>query len=107
MDLRMYYQKIREATTGIADPYPVMVSFETQDGGKAGVLTEVPKALAAKMLVDARARLATPEEAEAFHAKQAEDKRLADKLAEVGKFHISVVSPEEMNILRELSPSKG
>ena len=34
MDLRMYYQKIREKRASIADPFPVMVSNETAGRGQ-------------------------------------------------------------------------
>jgi len=62
MDLRIYYQKIRDAQATISDPHPVIVSRETPDGGKEGTLTEVPSAIAAKMVVEGAARLATAEE---------------------------------------------
>ncbi len=41
MDLKIYYQKIRERKREIDEPFPVVMSRETQDGGKAGVSTEV------------------------------------------------------------------
>ena len=44
MDLKVYYQKIREWETKIVEEFPVVISKETGDGGKAGTLTEVPKA---------------------------------------------------------------
>ena len=47
MDLRQYYQKIRDTKAKIADPFPVVESCETPDGGPAGRLTEVTAALAA------------------------------------------------------------
>lgn len=107
MDLRLYYQKIRETSSNITDPYIVMVSRETADGGKEGICTEVPRALAAKMLVDGIARLAKPEESAAFHQKQAEDKRLAEQAAAASRVQVTVLSTDEYHILRELTPSKG
>ncbi len=71
MDLRNYYQKVKDIASKIADNCTVIVSLETADGGKAGTQTEVPRALAAKMIVDGIARLATPEERQAFHARKA------------------------------------
>jgi len=58
MDLRGYYQKIREVEATIADAYAVIVSLETPDGGKAGTQTEVTRSLAAKMIVNGLAKLA-------------------------------------------------
>ena len=36
MDLQLYYQKIRETETKIADEFALVVSLETSDGGKSG-----------------------------------------------------------------------
>ncbi len=47
MDLRVYYQKIRKFEAEIPEPFVVLVSRETPDGGKAGVKTDVPRSLAA------------------------------------------------------------
>jgi len=51
MDLKLYYQKVRDTASKIADPFPVVVSKETTDGGKDGIFTEVTRPIAAKMLV--------------------------------------------------------
>jgi hypothetical protein len=71
MDLRGYYQKIKEIESKIADLFTVIVSLETADGGKPGMHTEVSRALAARMIVEGIARLATPEEKQAFHEQRA------------------------------------
>jgi hypothetical protein len=71
MDLRGYYQKIKEIESKIADLFTVVVSLETPDGGKPGTHTEVSRTLAARMIVEGVARLATPEEKAAFHEQRA------------------------------------
>ena len=58
MDLRAYYQKIRKVEAEIKDPVVTIVSLETPEGGKAGTKTEVPRGLAARMIVEGRAELA-------------------------------------------------
>lgn len=68
MDLRAYYQKIRQVEAEMIDPSVVIVSRETADGGRGGVKTEVPRAVAARLIVEEKADAATPEEAEAFRA---------------------------------------
>ena len=107
MDLRLYYQKIREATSNIAEAFPVVVSKETADGGKAGILSEVTRAIAARLLVEGLARLASAQETDAFRQMQAEAKRLADQMAAADKVQLAVLSTEELQTLRDLSPSKG
>ena len=59
MDLRAYYQKVRDMESKIPGPYALVESIATPDGGKAGMLTEVPRRVAAKMIVDGTAKLAT------------------------------------------------
>ena len=66
MDLRGYYQKIKEVEAKIADAFAVIVSLESPDGGKAGTQTEVTRSLAARMIVNGRARLATAAEKRAL-----------------------------------------
>ena len=72
MDLQIYYQKIRDMETKIADEFPLMVSVETSDGGKGGTKTEVPRRLAAKLLVEGLARLASKDELKAYREMLAE-----------------------------------
>ncbi len=66
MDLRMFYQRMRKLEEDIASTHPVVVSVETPDGGRAGVKTEVNREMAAKLIVEGRARLATEEESDEF-----------------------------------------
>ena len=54
MDLRAYYQKIREVTEKIEGDHVVIISLETPDGGRAGVRTEVQRGVAARMIVEGR-----------------------------------------------------
>ena len=36
MDIRVYFQKIREIERNIQEPYVVVISLETPEGGKPG-----------------------------------------------------------------------
>jgi hypothetical protein len=69
MDLRGYFRKIRNIEEEIAEPYVVVVSRETPDGGKPGVKTEVPRGLAARLIVEDQATLASAEETAEFKAE--------------------------------------
>jgi hypothetical protein len=106
MDLQLYYQKIREFASTIQEEFPVVLSRETADGGKNGVLSEVAVRLAAKMVVEGTARLATPEEADAFRQAQAEAKRIADSEAAAAKVQLTVLSTDELKRLRGAGRSK-
>src|SRR5689334_8841072 len=100
MDLRIYYEKIRETEAGMKDEYPVIVSRDTGDGGKEGTMTEVPRRLAARMVVDGSARMASVEEMDAFRMRQTEALRSAEQAAAAARLQISVLSTRELEQLR-------
>lgn len=104
MDLRAYYQKIRDAEGSIVEQFPVVVSCETQDGGKTGVCTEVTRALAAKMFVEGTARAATTEELTAFRRAQADARRAADEADAAKTVQFKVVS---MDDVKKLTGARG
>src|SRR4051812_42952216 len=81
MDLQVYYQKIRDMETKIADEFPLVVSMATADGGKGGTKTEVARRLAAKLLVEGIVRLASKDELKAYREGMAEAQRLAQATA--------------------------
>lgn len=66
MDLKVYYRKIREIEAGLPEGDVVVASLETSDGGRAGVCNEVSRTLAARLLVEGKARLASDDETSAF-----------------------------------------
>jgi len=107
MDLQIYYQKIRDMETKITDEFPLMVSVETSDGGKGGTKTEVPRRLAAKLLVEGQARLASKDELKAHREMVAEAKRLAERAAAAQRLQLTVLSSTELDRLRsEVRSSK-
>lgn len=75
MDIRSYYMKVREAEAQLTGEYLVVVSLPTSEGGKEGVATEVPRKIAAKLIAEARARVANEQEAAEYHATQKEARR--------------------------------
>lgn len=102
MDLKVYYRKVREIEASIVDPYPVIVSYETPDGGRAGVRCEVSRAVAARMIADGRARLANEQEAAEFREQMAEAKRLAEQQAAVSRVQVTVLSESELRALKSV-----
>jgi len=69
MDLRAFYRTIREIETGISEESVVIISRETPEGGRAGVRTDVPRAVAARLIAEEKAELAKPEAAAKFRAE--------------------------------------
>jgi hypothetical protein len=101
MDLRIYYQKIRNERGKIADEFPVMVSNETPDGGKSGAMTEVTRELAAKLLVDGAARMASNAEAAEFRQRQADMRAAAEQERAASKVQLTVIPKEFLETLRK------
>ncbi len=83
MDLRSYYKKVKEAEAALKEDAVVLVSLATADGGKGGVFTEAPRAVAAKLIAEVRARVATPEETEEFREgiRAAQERHREDEAA--------------------------
>ena len=104
MDLRAYYQQIRAVEREIADRDAVVMSVATRDGGKAGVLSEVPRGLAASLIVDGRARLATSEEVAQFRtgADQARERAagLAAPLYNTGRVLVAALADGKKNAVK-------
>jgi hypothetical protein len=107
MDLRAFYQKLRKIEQEIAEPFVVVMSCETPDGGRAGRLTEVERAVAARLILESRARLATKEETEEF-LKWVEGARHAvEQAAMATKLHVNVISESEIrSIASKMRPEK-
>jgi len=106
MDLKAYYRKVREIEAAIQEPYVVVVSHETPDGGRAGARSEVSRGLAAQLIAQGKARLASQPETQAFRAEadaarvQMEENQLQRRV------QLAVVSDESFRKLKE-STSKN
>lgn len=92
VDLRHYFRKIREIEATISEPHAFVCSLETSDGGKAGVVTEVGRELAAKMIAEGRAALATKAETDQFLEKQAGARAVAQKAEMARRLQVTIVS---------------
>jgi hypothetical protein len=92
MDIRVYFQKVREAEKAIQDAYVVVVSLETPEGGKPGTMTEVSRASAAQLIVDSKGRLASAEERKSFYKEADEARAAAEESAMAGKIQLTVIS---------------
>lgn len=102
MDLRAYFQKIKQVEQSIEDAFAVVVSQETPDGGSPGVLTEVHKASAAQLIVEGKAKLATKEEADAFHQSKVQAKEECERAALAGRVQLSLVSDSELKAIKSV-----
>lgn len=103
MDLKTYYSNIRAVEATLTGEHIVVMSLATSEGGKAGVATEVPRYVAAKMINDVRARVATDEESEMFYM-EAEDRRLRfEQEEEARRMRVMVIPASDLRKSKERS----
>ena len=105
MDVKTYYQRIRAMEATITTPFAVVSSLGTDDGGKKGVLVEVPRHLAAKMIVEGCAVLATEQEKRQFREQHAENKRTAENAEMAKRLQVAIIS--ESDARGHLFPKKS
>lgn len=96
MDLKTYYSNIRAVEATLEGEHIVVISLATSEGGKAGVATEVPRYVAAKMIAEQRARAATGEETGMFHM-ESEDRRLRiEQEEEARRMRVMVIPASDL-----------
>jgi hypothetical protein len=96
MDLKAYFKKIKDTESSIDEPYLLIVSLETPDGGKPGTVVEVSRQEAAKALVEGRAVRANEEQTEVYYKQQAERKKSAEKAELSRRLQIAIISDSEL-----------
>lgn len=97
MDLKQYFRKMREIESNISEPFPVIVSLETPDGGKAGILTEVSRFNAAKMIIEGRALLANESEKAIYRDQQAAMRSAAEKAELAKRVQVAILTDSDFN----------
>lgn len=104
MDLKHYFQKLRDLEKSILSAHVHVVSLPTPDGGKEGVITEVARRLACQLIVEGRARLASQEEAGRHEAEAARQRAsyLEEEIA--GKIQVQVVTESDKRSIKTVKP---
>ncbi len=106
MNMRQYYQKIKEVEEKILTPEVVVMSNETSDGGVAGIMNTVKKTVASRMIAEGRARLATEEEAQSFRQETNDAYRVSMEALNTAKVQLTVLSDQEMKAIKTALKSK-
>ena len=108
MDLRVFYQKIRKVEQELDGDYVVVVSQETADGGRPGRMAEVRKPVAARMIVEGRARLASAEECKTRNAALERAAEALKRREMIERAHVRLLSDADIDALRAaMKPTKG
>jgi hypothetical protein len=100
MDIRNYYQKVKQVEATIGKEYVVIVSLETPDGGRSGVFTEVSRHAAAKLAIEGKARIADEREEGEYYAQQAEIRRRSQEEEASNRVQVTLVSESDLRSLR-------
>ena len=106
MDMRQFYQKIKEVEESIQTAEVVIVSNTTPDGGKAGVKSEVKRSVAARMVAEGHAHLAAKGEVALFHKEKEECYRRAQDAIRSARVQLTVLSDSEMKAIKSVLKSK-
>lgn len=108
MNLRDYYREITAQEAEIEDAFVLVISLPTPNGGRAGVVSEVNRATAAKMIVDKLTRLATPEEVKKLRDDREEKQRLKDLASLQERVRMTRLAEDELRALKKaLQPSRN
>ena len=102
MDLRQYFQKLRSIEASIPGEHAIVVSFETPDGGREGQFSEVSRALAAKLVAQGKARLASKDEADEFLAAVRDANKAAEELSRREHVQLGVLHDADVALLRSV-----
>ena len=108
MDIRSYFQKLRAVESSIGTETVVVVSEATPDGGKSGVKSEVKREVAAQLITEGRARLATDIESREFRTDMDNARTAAEQQRMAGKVQLTVLSEQDLKSIRSgLRQQKG
>jgi hypothetical protein len=96
MDLKQYFKKLSDTEASIKEDFPLIVSLETEDGGKPGVVSEVSRPEAAKAIVEGRGELADDEQKKTYFEREAARKKSAEKAELSRRLQIAIISESEL-----------
>ena len=100
MDVRVYFEKIRQVQATIEPPYVLVNSLETPDGGIPGTVSEVTRHMAAKLIVEHRARLATNQEIVSFQENAEQIRRSTEEQIASSRVQVSLISESDLREIR-------
>jgi hypothetical protein len=101
MNLRDYFHEINAQEVAIEDEFVFVISLKTETGGRAGVVSQVSRSTAAKMIVERAARLASPEETEAIHEERREEQRQKELASLQERVRMAVLAEDELHTLKQ------
>lgn len=96
MDVRQYYRKLREIEASISEPYLLVVSLETPDGGRAGAVSEVSRYVAAKLILEGCAVVASEKEKAAYLERQVIAKKVSYRADLARRVQVAIIADSDV-----------
>lgn len=107
MNLKDYYGQIEAELARIESKFVHIVSKQTENGGRAGVVSEVIRETAAMLIVEDKARLLTAEEVTKLRADQQQERRQKDLAELQERVRMTRLAEEELVALkRAIQPGR-
>ncbi len=92
MNLQKYFEDLKQKESEIEGRDIYVSSLETPDGGKVGIITQVPKRLGCQLIVEGKARLASETEVEEHRRVQAERRAAIESQTYAQRIQVQVVA---------------
>lgn len=101
MDLKEYYREVAKIEASIKTPFAVVVSLATGNGGREGVVSEVARTVAARMVADKQVRLADAKETKAFQRERENEMKRRDDAVARERIRTALAVEDELTLLKE------
>lgn len=95
MNLKSYYKKIHEVEATLEGDNVLIVSEATPDGGRAGVKTLTTKRVAAQLVVEGKARIASEDERAEWELAEEERREAARREELAQRIQVQVIADPE------------
>jgi hypothetical protein len=105
MTLKEYYREMEAILATIEEPFVVVISLQTPNGGRAGVASEVGRETAARLVVEGKARLASGEEVARMRQERDDAKRLKDIAELQERVRMTRLAEDELKALKKAMQS--
>ena len=106
MDVRVYFEKVRQTEAAIAEPHVLVTSLETPDGGKPGTISEVSRNRAARLIVEHRALLSTAGEIAEFRIREDQTRRMLEEEVVSNRVQVSLISNADLRAIKAAKKGK-
>lgn len=103
MDLRVFFQKLRKIEQEIVAPHVIVVSHETPDGGRPGQMAEVSRSVAARLILEGHAHLATAEQSGEFRSAAQKALEEAEQKLMAAKVQVNVITDADLRAMKSAS----